>query len=83
MTVTRIFKENTPTHRWAKELRDEEVKGFKHVMLRLETHEELQELSMTMDGERGRSYDDLILMCLDSYRREQVMNDQAREPEDE
>jgi hypothetical protein len=59
---------NSPTHRWAKELLNDELKGQKKISIKISTHEAIQELSSQRNG---ATYDDIILAALGALKREQ------------
>ena len=65
---------NSPTHRWASELLDDELKGQKKISIKISTHAAIQELSTQRSG---ATYDDIILAALSSYKREQEIGPQT------
>jgi hypothetical protein len=65
---------NSPTHRWAEELLNDELKGQKKISIKISTHAAIQELSAKQSG---ATYDDIILAALSSYKREQEIGPQT------
>ena len=68
---TEAEEELSPTQKWTNEILSDELAGMKRVMLKLETHHAIQELSIERSG---ATYDDIILMCINSYHREKENN---------
>ena len=56
---------NSPTHRWARELLDDELKGQKKISIKISTHEAIQELSTQRSG---ATYDEIILEALEALK---------------
>jgi hypothetical protein len=61
------YHPNNPTTKWSKELLEDELKGQKTISIKIETHRAIQELSSQRSG---ATYDDIILMCINSYHKE-------------
>jgi hypothetical protein len=60
-------EELSPTTKWTQELMTDELAGMKRVMLKLETHKAITEISSQSNG---ATYDDIILAALGALKRE-------------
>lgn len=84
----KLHNPNNPTTKWAKELESDELKGQKKISIKISTDKAIQELSTQRSG---ATYDDIILMCINSYHREQQLGPETNplesianaEPEEE
>ena len=67
---------NSPTHRWAKELLSDELKGQKKISIKILTHEAIQELS---NHRNGATYDSILLEALEALKIQKEKGPQTLE----
>ena len=65
---------NSPTHRWAKELLDDELKGQKKISIKISTDQAIQEISSQRSG---ATYDSILLEALEALKIQKEIGPQT------
>ena len=70
-------EEMSDTQRWTKAPLEDEIAGLKTMKIKISTHKAIAEISTAKEGS---TYDDVILMCINSYHREKGNSGNGYDP---